>query len=131
MMYYPESSLFDDFFGTNQDSLAMKTDIQEMDGFYQLNMDLPGISKDDIRVELNNGYLSVTASRTNQKEEKDDQGKWIRQERLSGQYSRSFYVGDGIDEKDIKAHFENGELKITVPKVDNRIETNKKYIAIE
>ena len=91
----------------------MKTDITEKDGNYTLDMELPGCKKEDIHLELNDGYLNVSASHNTSKDEKDDKGNVIRQERYSGTFSRSFYVGENVKEEDIKASYENGELKIT------------------
>ena len=94
----------------------MKTDITEKDGYYTLDMELPGCKKEDIHLELKDGYLNVSAARNAKKEEKDAKGSLVRQERYSGTFSRSFYVGDKLSEEDIKAGYENGELKITFPK---------------
>ena len=116
-------------FSTRND-MAMKTDITEKDGKYLLDMELPGCKKEDIHLELNNGYLSVSASRNTNKEEKDDKGNLIRQERYSGSFSRSFYVGENVSEEDIKASYENGELKISFPKEVEKL-PEKKTIMIE
>ena len=83
---------------------------------YMLDMELPGCKKEDIHLELNDGYLNVSASHNTSKDEKDDKGNVIRQERYSGTFSRSFYVGENVREEDIKASYDNGELKITFPK---------------
>ncbi len=110
----------------------MKTDIKETDGGYELTIDLPGFKKDDVTAELKNGYLSVSASTESSKEEKNDEGTFIRKERFSGTCSRKFYVGDDISEDDIKAKFEDGLLKITVPKKEQpKEEDTKKVISIE
>ena len=95
-----------------------------------MNMELPGCKKEDIHLELNDGYLSVSASRNTNKEEKDDKGNLIRQERYSGSFSRSFYVGENVSEEDIKASYENGELKISFPKEVEKL-PEKKTIMIE
>ena len=110
----------------------MKTDIKEKDGNYILDMDLPGCKKEDVSLKLEGGYLTVGAQRTVDKDEKDDNGNYIRRERYSGSCQRSFYVGDNVEEKDIKAKFESGILHIEFPseKMNNRLE-NKGYIAIE
>ncbi|MBP3852827.1 MAG: Hsp20/alpha crystallin family protein [Erysipelotrichaceae bacterium] len=135
MKYYPGfGRLFDDFFNdsfTSQSTGLLKTDIREKDGSYQLSMEVPGCNKEDIQIELSQGYLKVTATRNTNKEEKDESGHMIRQERYSGSASRSFYVGDGYKEEDIKAHFENGELFITLPTEARKIEETKKVISIE
>ena len=96
MMYYPTfDRLFDDFFDTQwSGGDVMKTDIVEKDGNIQFNMEVPGVNKDDIQIELNDGVLNITASRDQNHDEKDDHGQLIRQERHYGRYSRSFYVGN-------------------------------------
>lgn len=94
----------------------MRTDIRETDTGYELTIDLPGFKKEDVQAELKDGYLSVNAQTKNETEEKDDNGKWLRQERFTGTCSRTFYVGEEIAEEDIKAKFEDGLLKISVPK---------------
>ena len=85
-------------------------------GTIPLDMELPGCKKEDIHLELKDGYLNVSAARNANKDEKDAKGNLVRQERYSGTFSRSFYVGDKLSEEDIKAGYENGELKITFPK---------------
>lgn len=131
MKYYPMFDLFDDFFTGATTSDVMKTDIVEKDGNYEMNMELPGVKKEDIQIALKDGYLKVTATHGSSSEDKDDQGRIIRKERTSGSYSRSFYVGDKIRQEDVKASFDNGELKLIVPKeAPKQIEENQ-YIAIE
>ena len=95
---------------------AMKADVQELPEAYQIDLELPGFKKEDLHAELNNGYLTIQATRQTTDEEKDSKGRYIRQERYSGHYQRSFYVGEDITEEDIHASFENGILKLTVPK---------------
>ena len=110
---------------------VMKTDIKENDKGYELDVDLPGYKKEDVKAELKDGYLTISASNDNTKEEKDEDGKYIRKERYTGAVSRSFYVGKYVTEEDIHAKFENGILKLSVPKVDApKVEVNK-YISIE
>ena len=110
---------------------VMKTDIKENDKGYELDVDLPGYKKEDVKAELQDGYLTISASNDNTKEEKDEDGKYIRKERYTGSVSRSFYVGKYVTEEDIHAKFENGILKLSVPKVDApKVEENK-YISIE
>ncbi len=110
---------------------VMKTDIKENDKGYELDIDLPGYKKEDVKAELKDGYLTISASNDNTKEEKDEDGKYIRKERYTGSVSRSFYVGKYVTEEDIHAKFENGILKLSVPKVDApKVEENK-YISIE
>ena len=109
----------------------MKTDIRETDNSYELDIDLPGFKKEDIDVTLENGYLTISTSKGIDKDEKDSDGKYIRRERYSGSMSRSFYVGEGITHEDIKAKYEDGILKLSMPKdLDKQIE-NKKTIYIE
>ena len=110
---------------------VMKTDIKENDKGDELDVDLPGYKKEDVKAELKDGYLTISASNDNTKEEKDEDGKYIRKERYTGAVSRSFYVGKYVTEEDIHAKFENGILKLSVPKVDApKVEENK-YISIE
>lgn len=128
------NNVFDDFFNTpfftRTESNMMKTDIKEHDNCYDLTIDLPGVKKDDIKAELNDGYLTISAASDTSKDEKDENGKYICRERYSGSYSRSFYVGDAVTEQDISAKFENGTLKLTVPKKEALPEKQNKYIAI-
>ena len=109
----------------------MKTDVRETDNSYELDIDLPGFKKDEISVQLDNGYLSISASKGLDKDEENKNGKYIRRERYAGSMNRTFYVGDNLTQQDIQAKFEDGILKISVPKKDvQQIEQNK-YIAIE
>ena len=131
-MYYPDFnhfSLFDDLF--TQPKGLLKTDICEKNGMYELSMEMPGYQKKDIQIELKDGTLKITASRNNETQEKDDNGRIVRKERYSGSCSRSFYVGEGYKQEDIKASFDNGELMITLPTSVEKIEEPKKYITIE
>ena len=139
MKFFPgTTNLFDDMlddmftspFFSNRSDMVMKTDITEKDGYYTLDMELPGCKKEDIHLELNDGYLNVSASHNTSKDEKDDKGNVIRQERYSGTFSRSFYVGENVREEDIKASYDNGELKITFPKEQEKL-PEKKTIMIE
>ena len=110
-------------------SRMMKTDVKETETGYELDVDLPGFSKDEIRLDLENGYLTIrTEKALENKEEK--KGKVLRQERYSGTMSRSFYVGDSVTEEDIKAKYENGVLSLTIPKKEARV-PEKKQILIE
>ncbi len=109
----------------------MKTDVRETDNSYELDIDLPGFKKDEISVQLDNGYLSISASKGLDKDEENKNGKYIRRERYAGSMNRTFYVGSQLTQQDIQAKFEDGILKISVPKKDvQQIEQNK-YIAIE
>ena len=109
----------------------MNTDIKENDNDYELTMNLPGVKKEDVTAELKDGYLTIHATSNQNKDEKDEDGKYIRRERYSGSCNRSFYVGDAITEEDIKANFENGTLKMTIPKKEAKAVPEKKFISIE
>ncbi|HJC05868.1 MAG TPA: Hsp20/alpha crystallin family protein [Candidatus Enterocloster excrementipullorum] len=132
-------NLLDDFFDFPFDSGyrmtssdLMRTDIKDTDGGYEVTMNLPGVKKEDVKAELKDGYLTISASSNNSRDEKDDNGRYIRRERYSGSCSRSFYVGDEVTEADIKAKFENGTLTMMIPKKEAKPAVeNKKYIAIE
>lgn len=119
-------------FGKREKNL-LKTDVREKDGNYELFMDLPGYKKEDVKAQLEDGYLTITACRGLDKEEKDEAGNYIRRERYTGQCSRSFYVGENLKQEDIKAKFEDGILQLTFPKEDKReaIPQKDNYIAIE
>ena len=110
---------------------VMKTDVKETDTGYEVDIDLPGFKKDEINAQLDNGYLTISAAKGLDKDEKDKKGKYIRKERYAGSMSRSFYVGEGVTEDDIKAKYEDGILRLVVPKKDAKAVENKKYIAIE
>ena len=110
----------------------MNTDVKEHDDRYEVDIDLPGFKKDEISVMLHNGYLSISADKGLKEEEKDKQGKLIRQERYAGAMHRSFYVGDSITKEDIKANFEDGILKLSIPKAQpKQEEETDNYISIE
>ena len=111
----------------------MKTDIKETDKGYELIVDLPGFTKDEIKASVENGYLTISAAKGLDKDEKEkESGRYIRQERYAGSCERSFYVGDAVKQEDVKAEFKHGILKLFVPKkeAEKAIEENK-YIAIE
>ena len=133
--------LFDDFMGypTGRQAAAnaypqvkdmMKTDIRDMKDHYEMLIDLPGFKKDEMKIELNDGYLTISAEKGLDKDETDKNGSLIRQERYAGSLSRSYYVGEDITENDIHAKFENGVLTIEVPKKEET-KPVEKYIAIE
>lgn len=126
-----DDDFFMDFRGKNGKSI-MNADIKEMKDSYLIEIELPGFTKENIKAEVNNGYLTINAEHNENKEEKDKDGKFIRKERYSGHCSRSFYVGDTIKQEDIKASFENGLLKLEVPKkeIENKNQ-EKKYIEIK
>ena len=117
-------------YGKNAKNM-MKTDIREHDDGYEVDVDLPGFKKDEISLELENGYLTVSAAKGLDKDEKDKKGKYSRRERYAGAMQRSFYVGDALTQEDIRAKYESGILSISIPKkVAQAVET-KKSIAIE
>lgn len=132
-------NLFDDFFRDpffsrpfeNASSQIMKTDIHEKDGNYVIDMELPGYGKENIKADLKDGYMTITAARNETKEEKDAKGNCIRKERYTGSCNRSFYVGDQITQEDIKASFKDGILTMIVPKEAPKVIEEPKYIAIE
>lgn len=110
----------------------MKTDVKETSQGYEVFIDLPGFQKDEVSVQLENGYLTIQAVKGLDKEEKDKHGKYLRKERYAGGMSRSFYVGDAIKEEDIHARYENGILKLALPKEEPKaIEGKSHYISIE
>ena len=136
--------LFDDFMGYPAGRQAaanaypqvkdmMKTDIRDVDGNYELEIDLPGFKKDEVTAELNDGYLTVSAAKgLDQDEQEKETGKYIRRERYAGACQRSYYVGEDITEEDIKAEFKHGILKLFVPKKEVKPAVEeKKYISIE
>ena len=110
----------------------MKTDVKETEKGYEVAVDLPGFKKDEIQLELNDGYLTISAEKGLDKEEKDKKDKYIRRERYAGACQRSYYVGEDITEEDIKAEFKHGILKLFVPKKEVKPAVEeKKYISIE
>lgn len=109
----------------------MKTDVKETETGYELDIDLPGFKKDEISAHLEDGYLTVSAAKGVDKDEKDNEGRYIRRERYSGSMTRSFYVGNVVTEEDIKAKYEDGILSLSIPKKDPKAVEAKKYIAIE
>ena len=109
----------------------MKTDVRETEDGYELDIDLPGFKKDEVTAQLDNGYLTIQASKGLDKEQKDKKGKYIRKERYAGSMSRSFYVGDAITEEDVHAKYEDGILKLSVPKKEAKAVEQAKHIAIE
>jgi len=110
---------------------VMKTDVKETDNSYEVDIDLPGFKKDEINVQLDNGYLSISAAKGLDKEEKNKEGKYIRKERYAGAMSRSFYVGDSLTQEDIKAKYESGILRLSIPKKEAKQVEATKRIAIE
>ena len=143
-------NLFDDFFGDfpfyyddramkdaekklygHKANHVMKTDIKEMNNGYELIVDLPGFKKDEVQVQLKDGYLTISAAKGLDKDEEDKKGNYIRRERYAGSTSSSFYVGIGVKNEDVHAKFENGVLRLSIPKkAAEEIEADK-YVSIE
>ena len=138
-------NLFDDFFGEpfqmmvpqghnplygKHEKNLMKTDVRETENTYELDIDLPGFKKDEVNVELKEGYLTITASKGLDKDEQDKDGRYIRQERYVGQCSRSFYIGD-VRPENVAAKYEDGILHLTFPKAGQPELPSQKQIAIE
>ena len=120
----------DDFFKGEKNNL-MKTDIKETDNSYILDIDLPGYKKEDIKVDITDGYLTINAKTSNEVNE-EEKGKFVRRERFTGECTRSFYVGEDIKEEEIKASFKNGILNLEVPKINpEEKKSDKKYIEID
>lgn len=146
MMYMPGifgENLMDDFFNdtnwlgyepaySKSTANLMKTDIKEHENGYEMKIDLPGFRKEDLKLQLKDGYLNISAAHNENKDAKDKSGKVVRQERYTGSMQRSFYVGENVKQNDISAKFENGVLALNIPKVDPKKEVpEEKYIAIE
>ena len=137
-MDFPFDDDFDKYFFGKKNPLygkhaknMMKTDVKETDGTYEVDIDLPGFKKDEISAKLENGYLTVSAAKGLDKDEKDKKGKYIRRERYAGAMSRSIYVGDSVTQDEIKARYEDGILKLSVPKKDAKAVEKNDCIAIE
>ena len=109
----------------------MKTDVKETDDSYEVDIDLPGFKKDEIHLELNNGYLTISTEKTLEKDNEGKKGKMLRQERYSGVMQRSFFVGEHLTEEDIKASYDSGVLHVIIPKKDAPKAPEKKTILIE
>lgn len=129
-------NMFDDmfrdpFFTNSNTTKVMRTDIQEKDNNYVIEMDLPGYDKEDVKAQLKDGYLTISAEKNTSKDEKDEKGNYIRRERYSGKCSRSFYVGENVKEEDIKASFKNGILELVFPKEVEKKQEDIKYITID
>lgn len=140
-------NLFDDFFDddfsmfpalTGRNPLygkhaknLMKTDVRETENTYELDIDLPGFKKDEISIDLKDGYLSISAAKGLDRDQEEKKGKYIRQERYAGACSRSFFVGEGVEPKDVSAKFEDGILKISLPKQVKKELPQSPRIAIE
>ena len=128
--YGLRDSLFDNIFFPyeHKENNMMKTDVKENENDYELQVEVPGVNKENISIDYENGYVTIAAKANKSKDEKDKEGNYIRRERYSGSYSRSYYVGD-VDRESIKAKLDNGVLSIIVPKA--KAEEQKKAIAIE
>ena len=124
--------MFDDPFFTRNDNKMMKTDIKENDNNFELEVDLPGFNKDNIKMTIDDGYLTINAKQETNNDEKDEHGKYVRRERYYGECSRSFYIGDDIKTEDVKASFKNGILTLNIPKktLEDK-ESEKNYISID
>lgn len=109
----------------------MKTDVKETDDGYVVDIDLPGFKKDEIKVQLDNGYLTISAAKGLDKEEKNKKGKYVRHERYAGGMSRSFYVGENVTKDDIHPKYEDGILSFNVPKAEKKVIEDDHYISIE
>ena len=126
-----ESPRRDKLFG-NRAGRLMKTDVRETDKTFELDIDMPGLRKEDISAELKDGYLTVSAVKSHEeKTQSSEKGRYVRQERWSGSVSRTFFVGENVTEEDVKAKYENGILQVSVPKKDVLPKPEKKMIAIE
>ena len=110
----------------------MKTDVKETENGFEIDIDLPGYKKENVKAELTDGYLTITANTDHSNDEKDKEGRYIRRERYYGTCSRSFFVGEEVTQEEIKAKFEDGILKLQIPKKEEKERVpEKKYIAIE
>ena len=109
----------------------MKTDVKETEEGYEVAIDLPGFKKDEVKIHLDNGYLTIAAAKRLDKDEQDKKGKYIRRERYAGSMSRSFYVGEGVKQSDVHAKYEDGILRLDIPKPDKKAVEESKYISIE
>ena len=135
MMMLPRKNdfnLLDDIFGDLDyvENKIMKTDIKEHKDNYSIMIDLPGYNKDDIKISIDDGYLTINDKMSKDEEEKE-KGRFIRRERYFGECSRSFYVGDNVEVDDIKASFKNGALSLEIPKKEQKEISEKKYVQIE
>ena len=132
LMLDPFDAFFDNTPMQKSTPALMRTDIRETDAGFELTIDLPGFGKDDVRAELKDGYLTISAQTATETEDKDDAGTWVRKERFTGSCRRSFYVGEDVQEEDIHAKFEQGLLKVSVPKKQPQPKLDEaRVIAIE
>ena len=126
----PMRSIRNPLYGKNAKNL-MKTDVRETDNTYELDVDLPGFKKDEVQLDLKDGYLTISAAKGLDKDQEDKKGKYIRQERYAGACSRSFFVGEGIEPRDVSAKFEDGILRVSLPKQVKQELPRTSTIAIE
>ena len=126
----PMRSIRNPLYGKNAKNL-MKTDVRETDNTYELDVDLPGFKKDEVQLDLKDGYLTISAAKGLDKDQEDKKGKYIRQERYAGACSRSFFVGEGIEPRDVSAKFEDGILRVSLPKQVKKELPRTSTIAIE
>lgn len=138
MKYFPRNldvfdDMFDGFFAKEPvyNNSVMRTDVFEKDGYYNLDIELPGYQKEDVQMELIDGYLNIKATHNVSSEEKDAKGNLIRSERRFGSCSRSFYVGENIKAEDVKAKFENGILNIVLPSKEQKSIETKQTVTID
>ena len=138
MRYFPRKfnafdEMFDDFFPktTVYSDNLMRTDVYEKDGYYNLDIELPGYNKEDVQMDIVDGYLNIKATHNMSSEEKDAKGNLVRSERRFGSCSRSFYVGENIKAEDIKAKFDNGMLNIVLPSKEQKSIESKQTVTIE
>ena len=135
-------NLFDDFFdgfarpykvttGYSQPASVMKTDVKETEGSFELDIDMPGYKKEDVKAELKDGYLTITGTTKKETDDQSKKGKYVRRERYYGKCQRSFFVGKNVTEEDINAKFENGILTMYVPKEVKKPQVEEKFITIE
>ena len=117
---------FEDLF--DLDRKVLKTDIKELDDKYVFNVDMPGFNKEDVKLALEDGFLTVSAERSESKDEKDEKGNYVRRERYSGSCSRRCFVGDDVEAEDIKASMENGVLNIEIMKKEPKVEEKKENL---
>lgn len=135
MMRWPDESGFfgkhDPLYGKHAKNL-MKTDVKEKDDSYEVDVDLPGFKKEELTVALENGYLTISAAKGLDRDEKNQEGNYIRRERYAGSCTRSFYVGEAVEQEDVSAKFEDGILHLNIRKKDvQRVEEKNNHIAIE
>ena len=127
-----ERRFFNNDFFTGRGLAEFKTDITDEGDYYELKADLPGFKKEDVKLDLDNGYLTISAQRNEELDDKDNEGRYIRQERATGSCARSFYVGKELEPKDISAKFENGILTLHLPKAEaKKLEPKQTLIEIE